>query len=282
MNTEATRKADIVFVGGDARMLSAADFIAAKGYRCAAYLPARGECGVRSIGSAAEAEGCRAVVLPLPCTARDGSLFAAERYGRTDIGEIIARFGKGVLFIGGRLPFAGEGFADYFLSEALVAANAAATAEAAITLGMQCSGRTVCGTRYAVLGYGRIARRLTALIRAAGGEVTVFARRGGARAEAAGCGARAERFEAFAAAAGGFDIIFNTVPEQVLPASAFALIRKSCVPIELASAPGGFPADIPRAPVDGGALPGRIVPVSAGELIGAAVAEILEERGILP
>ena len=50
MNTEATRKADIVFVGGDARMLSAADFIAAKGYRCAAYLTARGECGVRSIG----------------------------------------------------------------------------------------------------------------------------------------------------------------------------------------------------------------------------------------
>ena len=143
-------------------MLSAADFIAAKGYRCAAYLPARGECGVRSIGSAAEAEGCRAVVLPLPCTARDGSLFAAERYGRTDIGEIIARFGKGVLFIGGRLPFAGEGFADYFLSEALVAANAAATAEAAITLGMQCSGRTVCGTRYAVLGYGRTAIKAAA------------------------------------------------------------------------------------------------------------------------
>lgn len=282
MNTEATQNTDILFVGGDARMLSAAGAIAARGYRCAVYLPARGDHGVRVIGSASEAAGCRAVVLPLPCTARDGSLFAAERYGKTDIGEIISRFGKGTLFIGGKLPFAGENFADYFLSPTLVAANAAATAEAAITLGMQCSGRTVCGTRYAVLGYGRIGRRLAALIHAAGGRVTVFARRGEARAEAAACGAKSARFEDFGAAAGEFDIIFNTVPERVLPARAFLRMRKDCVPIELASAPGGFPTEMPRPAVDGGALPGRTVPVSAGELIGAAVAEILEERGILP
>ena len=138
------------------------------------------------------------------------------------------------------------------------------------------------GAHVLLLGYGRIARLLARELQKAGALVTAAARSGEQRAWAEAESIEALPLDALSGALDRFDVIIGTIPAPVLTEPLLALVRKDALLLELASAPGGFPADIPRAPVDGGALPGRIVPVSAGELIGAAVAEILEERGILP
>ena len=158
---------------------------------------------------------------------------------------------------------------DYFAVEAVQTANAAITAETALTVAQTHRDRVLCGSEVLLLGFGRIGQALAPRLRALGAAVTVYARRSESRALALGMGCHVlaslpERIQ-------GFDLVFNTIPAPILP------VVPDCTTIELASAPGGFRDASGIVPAPG--LPGKLAPRSAAEALHDSVLDILRKEG---
>ena len=155
---------------------------------------------------------------------------------------------------------------DLLQDETVLLENAALTAEAAVALTLQSTERSLCAKRCLILGWGRIAKRLAALLQAFGAQTTVAARREEARTEAALAGFRVAPPSCVRPE---YALVFNTVPACCLPRTTLWGFAPDCVWVELASAPGGLPQDArpPLRLLSANALPGRLLPQSAAELL---------------
>ena len=127
--------------------------------------------------------------------------------------------------------------------------------------------RTLSGTNVLVIGYGRIGRFLAGKLRFMGAKVTVAARRSGQLAELAIRGYETEQTGAYAKGLGQYDAVVNTVPDSIMTMEQVMQLDERCILLELASLPGGFPAETKekRTVVMGQALPGKTAPETAGK-----------------
>jgi len=176
---------------------------------------------------------------------------------------------------------------DYHRSEVFQMRNAGPTAEGAILLAMQALKRTINGLSAAVLGYGRIASLLAEKLRLLGADVTVYARKERDLAHARLRGLSTEKLEEKGVSDSlrrmSARVVFNTVPQQLVTEEILREWDPSCILVELASAPGGFSLSAVEAlgftRIHGAALPGRLFPETAGDILAETVAEWLIQRG---
>lgn len=293
-------KNKIAFLGGDARQYIAARELTRCGYECCIWgCREQGIDGVPDAESIYEAmRNAVAIVLPLP-TSPDGVCLNCQpdesgEVPRLDnILDCILKNEKPAV-IGGKLPLSFVAAAnkkgmlcfDYFESEVFQIKNAYITAEAALSIAMENTNKTVRDSRFAVTGYGRISKQLVSLLRALGARVTVLARKESALAlaELEGCGTASlsgDHGEALRELESGYDVIFNTVPSLIFGREFFERVDSDTLIVELASAPGGI--DIQEARSSGKrvlwalALPGKYAPGSAGAIISECVYKYLGE-----
>lgn len=177
---------------------------------------------------------------------------------------------------------------DYFNREELLIKNAVPTAEGAIGIAIEKSPKTLFGAEIAILGFGRIGEALAYRLKGLGARITVYARKGAsvAKAESEGlCGTKIcyrEGTSSLSELAKGYDIIYNTVPYWIVTEEIIQNMPKSTLIIDLASAPGGF--DMVAAKKYGVeiihalALPSKIAPASAGEIIADSIINIITEE----
>ena len=217
------------------------------------------------------------LILPTPCLDGAGRLRTAAGSGAgagtaaagLPFAALDGLWDRRTRIYGGALPlelaarFPGCGaVTDLLADPGVAAANGRLTAEAAVELTQARLEGSLYGLPCLVLGYGRVGKPLAALLEALHARVTVAARRPGVRAEAAqrGYGVRD-----FPGPAGEPGVIFNTVPAPTLSPAALGALGPDCLWVELASSPGGLPADCrPAFPVlAAGSLPGRRLPRSA-------------------
>jgi len=238
-------------------------------------------------------EDASAVILPLPVTL-DG-----VRVHAPDIPEnqrprldILLREMEGMLLLGGRISEDLKHHAaihdieciDYFDSEPLQLKNALATAEGAISIMMKELPCTVDGTQVAIIGYGRIGELLSSRLYALGAKVTVYARREEVVTRACLSHLSAIRLDEYALLHIKKDIrvIFNTVPECLFNKRILRTMRRDCIFIDLASAPGGIDhraaQEIPIKTIWATALPGKYAPESAGKYIAQTIRSILDHK----
>ncbi len=222
---------------------------------------------------AGEAGGICIAVLPMP--APDAPLEALADFDLCVGGRISRRLAE-------RAETAGISLFDYAAREDFAQSNAYTTAEAAICVAMEHMDRVLKGLDALVIGCGRIGRRLAALSRAVGMDVTVTARKESdfAWIEAAGFACMDTRAMDGLSA---FDLIFNTVPAPILGEAQLAETREDCLLIDLASDPGGMDPDcakrLSRCVVRALALPGRYAPrTAAGSAAQSIYAIISEEK----
>ena len=277
-------------VGGDLRsaylamaLAAGGDFVYAAGFDQFSFPGI-----VRTCSVADAIARCDAVILPLPVSKDGQTLFApysSERMLLTsDWPELLAR--KAVFC--GRAETAPQTpewqalrMLDYAAAPEFAMRNAIPTAEGAIQLALAESDRTLCGARCLVTGDGRIGRVLARLLAAFGADVTVAARKSADLAEIEGHGWRAVETERIGAS-GSYDLIFNTVPAQILDADALAHCASDAIVIELASAPYGVDFDaakrlnIPVIPAPG--LPGKTAPRTAGAIIRSVILHYMRMR----
>ncbi len=194
---------------------------------------------------------------------------------------------KNAVLIAGEFPteleawFQSQGIrcASFLELESYQMANAAVTAEGAVWLCLGALDRTLAGAEILVIGWGRIGRFLAEKLKALGAHVTVTARREGQWKELESLGFRPEETGAYHHGLEHYDAVLNTVPALVLSAEQAEDLKKDCVLMELASAPGGYAPEIDRRIIQAQGLPARTAPRTAGENLSAAVWACLTGEG---
>ncbi len=226
------------------------------------------------------------ILLPLPMT-RDGvHLFAPESKEPIVLADVFRAISADSLILGGNMrELTDERMVDYGKREDFAVKNAVPTAEGALMLALQNGRRTVFGMRVAIIGYGKVAFAAAKLFYAVGADVTVFARKTRARAEAHMMGYTAKPISALSECISEYELLINTVPARIFDRDILSKISDGAKIIELASAPFGL--DFEEAAVLGvdaqcaSGLPGKYFPETAGYAVADTVLELLREKKIL-
>lgn len=160
-------------------------------------------------------------------------------------------------------------------------ANAVPTAEGAVQVAMETLPFTLHSSRVLVLGFGRVGKLTAHRMRALGAKVTVSASGYEDLAWAAAYHYETIRLADLAWELGGFQLLVNTIPAQVLDRRRLHWVDPEAFLLDLASAPGGV--DLAAAEERGlrvlqaPGLPGRTAPVTAAAAIRDSVYHILWE-----
>ncbi|MBQ7300643.1 MAG: dipicolinate synthase subunit DpsA [Clostridia bacterium] len=298
--TPASPPAKLALLGGDLRQMVTAKTLAAEGYEVAVFAmdTYSGDWGgvTRAADLASAVGGADLVVLPLPVTQDDERLHCPLTRRTVLLSEVFDALTPGQRVVGGKISAHvraladshGIPLSDYLQREELAVANAVPTAEGALAIAMAEVPYTIHGARCLVLGYGRVAKALAKTLSAVGAAVTVAARK---PEDLAWIDANGHTPLSFADLTPGdaplaYDIVFNTVPEQIIGADLLSRLPNDVLLLDLASTPGGFDHDWARAHgyhvIWALSLPGKTAPVTAGRIIGETVRRMLQEGGGTP
>lgn len=295
-NTPSTpaRKQKVAVLGGDARQQILADMLAKAGYESALF-------GIDCTGTPTDAtrsatvenavNGADLIVLPLPYSSDNVRINCPLGSCDVRLTDLFSMLPRGTMVAGGRFndtaialaERAGVRLYDYYNSEEVSILNTVPTAEGAIAIAMQHLPITLHGSHSVVLGFGRCGKTLAKQLSGLGANVTVTARRQEDLAWIAISGYRAIR-TGDPAAWQTADVLFNTIPYQVLNQAALDTLSPETLIIDLASRPGGV--DIEAASERGIrvvralSLPGKVAPVSAGKIIAGYVFRLLRGESV--
>lgn len=284
------RKTILLAAGGDERFAGLCRLLAEK-QLCTIYTLGFGDkledvLGLRTLTEISELRHQPdMLVLPLPLTADGVHLRAPFHTGS----PILLRYlldlcHKGTRVYCGKADEAfraecrerGLPLCDYLDDEAFTVKNAAATAEAAVTLACGLRRKTLFGSRVLVLGGGRIAKSLCRLLIAYGARVFCAARSPEQRVWADLSGAEGVPLNAIPEPE-RIDLVFSTVPRTVFGEAELTSLRRDCLLIELGSLPGGIDekaaGHLGRPLVRALSLPGKTVPDSASEWLAELILE---------
>lgn len=268
-----------LFLGGDRRIIYAAQAIAARHSVAALGLS----------GSLPSPEGRYLnIVLPLPFSREEGLLNAPLSAQKLPLTLIADYAEKGAaVFSGGTSPLLQQlcrehdlRLIDYFAYEPLTIANAALTAEAAVSLLIQNTEYSLDNADIVITGGGRIAQLTARLLKPFGAVVTVCARSAEQRARARAEHCRTADIAELSSLCERADIVVNTVPAPLFSPQDFRRMRAGCLFMELAtrrpSPERDYAEQFGIRFIDAAGLPGAYSPKTAGEAIADA---ILSARG---
>ena len=217
---------------------------------------------LRRIGFDFAKEPCRDVThLILPVPTKDN----------VRLQQILQKLSTDVCIIGGNLPeLPGYRSHDLLKDDVYVAENAYITAHCAVRLLLNRLPVTLRGCNILVIGWGRIGKCLSTLLKNLEARVTVAARKESDRAILAALGYDSIKTDHIHTE--DYRVIINTVPIMLLPS-----IPNSCLKIDLASSPGLGGEDVIHAR----GLPGKDAPEASGNLISNRILYIINKEGTL-
>lgn len=268
-------------LGGDERNRWAADHLRGVGHEVHTF-------GVPGCGDEPLPVCMERAVLPFPSF--QGA--ALRGVSAIPIEEVLHRIGGGSTVFGGLIGAWAQALDhrkarvfDLYGSEPLTTANAVPTAEGAICLAKEHSPITLHGASCLVLGYGRVGKILAAKLQALSAHVTVALRKAADQALAEAQGLATDQIRVYSRGLTQYDFVFNTVPAEVLTGEQLSRLRKDCVLLELASAPGGFSRTQCEALgltcCHAPGLPGRFAPKTAGILYARSILTLLQKEASL-
>ena len=214
------------------------------------------------------------IVFPVPISQDKLHVFAPGYDKKILIEDIVRHISPTAYIFGGGAHPVFENqkrYINLLEDEVMTLKNAMATAEAALSIIISRSEKTVAGSKITVLGFGRIGKIICRYLAPLNAEITVCARKSIARAEAEIMGYQTTDFESFSNALNSSDIIINTVPFPVITKKEMLCLKGNVFILDLASKPGGI--DFSTAKMLGInythalSLPGKYSPKSAAEYI---------------
>ncbi len=281
----------VCVLGGDMRQLTVAQKLRESGFLVeAACFDSEYAPGEKIADFSDALKRADIVVLPVP--AFSAGLLNTPCFSKSVRPEdILPLIKRSALVFGGRLGEEGESFKkyglrvfDYMTEEELAVRNAVPTAEGAIALAMAETPFTIASSRCLVIGWGRIGRILSKMLSGLGAEVTVATRRHEAAAMVRALGMRAVLYDELEHFVSEPQLIFNTAPALVLDSILLSKTRRDVLIIDLASKPGGVDMELARErginTIWALSLPGKVAPVTSGEIIADTILHKLEEAEV--
>lgn len=280
----------LLILGGDLRLLSVADEFIKDGYSvsiCAVdekYLKA----SYNTYSDAKKAvEENDIIVFGLPLS-KDNLTVNAPCYSKKiELDDLIPVM-KNKIILGGMISKEFKDKAliynkvyDYFLREELIIKNVIPTVEGAISIAIEETAFTIHGSDCLVCGFGRIGKMLSRYLKALGANVTVSARKASDMALIDCLSYNGILTSDIAKNINNYDIIFNTVPYNIINKEALEMVSSDSLIIDLASKPGGvdFKAanELGKNVIWALSLPGKVAPRTAGRIIKTTICNILSE-----
>ncbi len=286
----------IAFIGGDLRMPEAARFSGSRCDTLSVYGFDKYEYCYECFGITEETSmetalfGAEAVVLGLPCIANKEYIYAPYCSKEISAQKLLSCISAGAWVFCGKpsMEFIEAAqkkniiLHDYFSREELTLKNAMITAEGAIQTAMQETPYTINGSRCLVIGYGRIGKMLSRLLSGLDAQVTCSARKQSDLALISCNGLKCIETQNIIETISSYDIIFNTVPQCVLPETVLSFVRPDTLIIDLASKPGGLDfecaAQFGLKVIWATALPGKVAPETSGKIIADTIFNIISEQ----
>lgn len=223
---------------------------------------------------------CQVLLLPIPCRDKEGYINIKDSPLKVLPEELMeAMEGHRPLVVLGKADPSfralaltrGLDYMDLIEEESFSILNAIPTAEGAIQRAMEMTDITIHGSKVLVLGYGRIGKSLSRMLKGIGAKVTVEARKEEDLAWIAENGYNGIHLRDLDQVLPHQDIIFNTIPHLILDRGRLEKVKKTGVIIDVSSHPGGIDFVAAKelglkASLDLG-LPGIIAPKTAAEII---------------
>lgn len=281
---------DYAVIGGDMRQVHLAKMFAREGSRvCHFALCAELKEGTQAdlLPQLCGAAPC--VIGPVPFSKNGDALNQSAYAQALPIDQILSHMKSGQAFAAGCIPEdfrlkavqKGVRVFDLMKDPQLCIFNALATAEGAICEGIKRSPVNLRHSFCAVLGYGKCGSALTSYLKGMHCRLYVFSNPIIERAQAAIVADETGSLEEFAACAGMFDYVFNTIPALTVDAKILEKMKQSAVIIDIASAPGGVDYETAQklglCAVLCPGLPGKYASVSSAEAVKKVVERFLKE-----
>ncbi len=270
---------NFLIIGGDDRQLYLCDALNQRGY----------SAKIHTDGNLKEElNSADAVILPMPLT-KDGLTINSQKKSPeikmllNDLQEQHIVFAglagnKAIVFDEKMRIF------DYSSREELAIKNAIPTAEGVIKLAIENTNTTIFSSKVLVVGFGKTAKAIVKSFLSLGADVTVCARKISDLAFAQTLSCKTIDFEQLNNSDNNFDILINTVPSIVITENTLKTLPKSCLIIEIASAPYGIDFSAARElgfkSIVAGSLPGKIAPKTAGYIICETICNIIKEENL--
>lgn len=279
-------------IGGDTRQRECIQILASKGYTVKAF-------GFKNISSTNNIKiyteltsnffDCDVLLLPIPYKDKNGYINFKDIDIQIELEEILDAVSPPTIIILGK---ADDKFkkitydkkivwCDIVEEETFAILNAIPTAEGAIQKAMEMTNITLHGAKVLVLGYGRIGKSLSRMLKGIGSHVTVEARKYEDLAWIKENGYTPVHLEDLDSVLPNQDIIFNTIPHMILDRKKLELVPKHAIIIDLASYPGGVDfkaaSDLGiRASLELG-LPGIVAPRTAADIICSVMLDVIKQ-----
>lgn len=233
------------------------------------------------------AEGVDAVIMPMPGTDEKGVIRAIYSTEKMVFGEGLAKKLKGIpVFIGVAKPLIKElccrnGVPLIEIAELddVAVLNSIPTSEGAIQIAMEKTPFTIHKSHCFVLGFGRCGETLARNLKSLGAYTYVAARKEADIARIYELCLEPVPFNRLDETISRAQIVFNTVPAEVLDAGRISLLSRDCLIIDLATAPGGtnFEAatEMGITAIFAPGLPGKVAPVTAGKILADVLPKLI-------
>ncbi len=277
-------------LGGDKRQIALAESIAADGYTV--YVTGFDSIDFSKDVKKGELEQitiqCENIILPLPVTADGVHLNMVYSDDKIELNDSFAELMHGKQVFGGMMGklyqtsdvWDSMDTYDYYTREEFAVHNAIPTAEGAIEIAMREYPGTINGSKCLVVGYGRIGKILSLMLRGIGAVVTVSARKQSDLAWIMSYGYSPILTENICDKE-QYDIIFNTAPTMIFNRRLLSKMRSKPLIIDLSSPPGGVDYEAAQKfqikAIHALSLPGKVAPKTAGEIIKNTIYNIMEE-----
>ena len=279
---------NISIIGGDLRIVKLVDMLNADGYNVYTYgLEQANIDDIQKCKSIEEvSEKSDIIVSSIPFTSDGVNVNTPFSKNKISIEEV-AKYIKGKTFIAGRIEeelyqkFSETKVIDLLKREELTVLNTIATAEGTIQIAMEESTKTLHGSKILVMGFGRVSKILSNMLKGIGAEVYCETRTTVNCAWIKAYGYNPILLDELDEELNKFDVIIHTIPHIILNKERLKKVKKDCIIIDIASNPGGVDRNSAKElgikMIWALSLPGRVAPITSAEFIKETLENIIKD-----
>lgn len=227
-----------------------------------------------------------ALIAPIPLTLDGKTINTADK--KILIDELFSTMKKDAyLFCASHLPASiwksyNVKAINYFEDESLSVLNAVATVEGALAAAITNTDFTLHSSACLVAGFGRIGKLLAKSLNNLGANTYVFARKESDLSWINAYGY--SPVKNIKDIADKCDIIFNTVPFEIINKDVLDRINESTLIIDLSSLPGGVDKEYAKKRninvIHALSLPAKTAPITSGEIIAKTIIKIIKNMEV--